>query len=173
MKSYFVALLCMTSLAACGKRAVPGEVFSKSSDPQRIGITAPGSCSPLPAKVILGFPYHLQSDFYYSNVRQAVRRRVVLQYLNNDTATVNRLVHEAMLKAGFALYDSKPEGDGGTHLRFSLSGYGMAHVILQPYAKAISDDTTVKGTLSFDLPPPQFNPPPKTWKPTAAPVVAN
>lgn len=172
MKSYFVALLCITSLAACGKRAVPGEVFAKSSDPLRIGMTAPDSCSPLPAKVVLGFPYHLQSDFYYSNVRQAIRHRVVLQYLDNDTATVNRLVHEAMLKAGFALHDSKPEGDGGTHLRFSLKGYGMAHVILQPYRETASD-ATVKGTLSFDLPPPQFNPPPKTWKPTTAPVVAN
>src|SRR3546814_6849496 len=82
MKSCFVALLCITSLAACGKRAVPGEVFAKSSDPQRIGMTAPDSCSPLPAKVVLGFPYRLQSDFYYSNVLQAVRRRVVLQYLD-------------------------------------------------------------------------------------------
>jgi hypothetical protein len=57
-------------------------------------------------------------------------------------------------------------------LRFSLSGYGMAHVILQPYAKAIGNDV-VRGTLSFDLPPPQFNPPSKTWKPTAAPMVAH
>src|SRR3546814_17542871 len=64
MKSCFVALLCITSLAACGKRAVPGEVFAKSSDPQRIGMTAPDSCSPLAAKVVLGFPYRLQSDFY-------------------------------------------------------------------------------------------------------------
>lgn len=171
VKPCIIAVFCMASLAACGKRAVPDAVFSKSSDPQRTGMTALDSCSPLPAKVVLGFPYRLQADFYYSDARQAIRRRVVLQYLGTDTATLTPLVNQAMLKAGFALRDSRPEGNGGTHLHFSLKGYGTANVIVQPYA-GVADGATVKGTLSFDLPPPQFNPPPGAGKSTAS-VMAN
>lgn len=163
MKSCVVALLCACSLAACGKQASPNAIFSKSSDPLRTGATAVPSCSPLPAKVVLDFPHHLQSDYYYVNVNKAIRRSVVMLYLRDDTATVDRHVRGAMLAAGFSFHDSKPEGQGRTHLRFRLKGYGMAHVTLQPMAEATDDgDAIVKGTMTFDLPPPQFNPPPKT-----------
>lgn len=163
MKSCMVAFLGAYLLTACSsKPAAPNAGFWKSSNPSRADTSGSAACSPLPSKVVLDFPHHLQADYYYVNVKNAIRHSVVMVYLRDDTATVDQHVSDAMLAAGFSLYDRRQEDHARTHLRFSRKGYGMAHVTLQPMTTAPPDDNAiVRGTMTFDLPPTQFNPPAK------------
>jgi len=158
MKSHLIPIaLCVAAIAGCSnERAEPKDTFAKAS----AAATSTGeACSPLPANVQLGFPHHLQSDYYYLNVRRMIRRRVVMQYLQGDAAQVQQAVKAAMLSAGFALYDTRGEQAGQIHDRYLKKGYGMAHVLIAPIVAPDAGSLVVKGTVAFDLPPPQFNPP--------------
>lgn len=159
------ALLALTalSLAGCGdERAVPNATFAKSSEPT----DKTGLCGVLPEGITLQLPYTLASDYYMVNVTKVIRHRVVLQFTEGTLAEVEESVKKSMLAAGFSFHDVRPGKDGGTHSRYKKKGYGMAHILLDP--NNASGDHLVKGTITFDLPPPQFNPPSAPKKPAPA-----
>lgn len=158
MHQAMTILLLAGFLAGCGKeRAHPKETFAKASDPRVTGATDETTCSPLPAGVVLNFPYHVRSHYFHLNVLKMVRRRVVIQYMRDDAAQVEQGLGTSMLAAGFSLHDRKQGGNGRVHIRYHKKGYGMAHIFLVPNDGGT--DAIVKGVLTFDLPPPQFNPP--------------
>lgn len=160
------ALLALTalSLAGCGdERAVPNATFAKSSEP---AAAKAGSCGVLPEGITLQLPYTLASDYYMVNVTKVIRHRVVLQFTEGTLAEVEESIKKSMLAAGFSFHDVRPGKGGGTHSRYKKKGYGMAHILLDP--NAASGDHLVKGTITFDLPPPQFNPPSVPKKQTPA-----
>jgi hypothetical protein len=163
MKHAVLAALTIAALSGCGDRAKPNDTFAKASDPKVNGISADTTCSPLPEGVVLDFPYHLRSDYFQLNVLKMIRRRVVMQYMQIDMAQAEQSLRKSMLAAGFTVYDSRPGKDNQIHDRYHKKGYGMAHVFLKQNAD--TTDAIVKGTLTFDLPPPQFNPPRASRKP--------
>lgn len=167
MKSYLIAVLCLTLLAACGGQPASGDAAGGSSEAHFAGMNAAGTCSPLPPKVELNFAHQLRSDYYFLNTRKHIRHRVILQYSGNNAERTGLLVKEAMLKAGFDLQDSKPLKKSGLRLQFAQKGYGTAIADIYPH-KLAPGDTVGKGSIWFDLPPAQFNPPAKAKKPSTS-----
>lgn len=120
MKHAILAMLVAAALAGCGDRAQPKDTFAHASDPKVTGAANETTCSPLPTSVALNFPHHLQSDYFQLNVLKMIRRRVVMQYMQTDTAQVEQSLKESMLAAGFTVYDSRLGKDNQVHARYQL-----------------------------------------------------
>ena len=150
-----IALLALL-LAGCNNdRAKPEGAFANASQPAIKADTT--TCSPFPEGVSFDFPYRIESDYYHLNVMKMIRHRVVLEYTQGTSESIQQNLKDSMLLAGFTVHDIRPVKDNQIHARFHKKGYGMAHVFLKP--KDGADASLIKGTLTFDLPPPQFNPP--------------
>jgi hypothetical protein len=154
MKHLLFMTAAVLTLAACGERSKPEAAFDKASQPATS--TSAGACSPLPAGVVVPVANQLRSDVFYVNKNGVVRRRVVLQVLEGDHAAIIADITHAMTAAGFQLLDKRNALVQRVHLRFRKGGYGIAHLFFDPIS---ASGSPVQAVVTFDLPPPSFNPP--------------
>jgi hypothetical protein len=154
MKRLLLIATAVLTLSACGERAKPEATFDKASQPAVA--TSARACSPLPTGVVVPFANQLRSDAFYVNKNGVVRRRVVLQALESDQAGVIAEMTRVMAAAGFQLLDKRNALVQRVHTRFRKKGYGIAHLFFDPVS---GSGSPVHAIITFDLPPPSFNPP--------------
>lgn len=151
--------LVALALVGCGERAAPGATFDKASQP-----ATAGGCSPLPAGVNVPMAHQLRSDSFYANKNGVVRRRVVVQLLEGTSADAIAGMDRALQAAGFSQLGRRQADGSRVRVRYRKAGYGIAHLFFDPIATAGSP---VRGTITFDLPPPAFNPPRAAARPAS------
>lgn len=154
MKRLLLMTAAVLALTSCGERAKPEATFDKASQPA--AGTSVSACSPLPAGVVVPLASQLRSDAFYVNKDGVVRRRVVVQILESDHAAIIANMSRTMAAAGFQLLDKRNALVQRVHIRFRKKGYGIAHLFFDPVSESGSP---VRAVVTFDLPPPSFNPP--------------
>lgn len=103
-----------------------------------------GPCDPLPDGVRLDLAVQLRADrmLAVAEANVGMVRRIELHYDLVDADVAEQRVTSALLGAGF-----EPAGAG----RFARRGYGIVTVDVRAFD--VPDDSTVRGSLTLDLPP--------------------
>jgi hypothetical protein len=137
--------LALLLLVGCTDRAETS-ASSRRSTPSASAL--PG-CDPLPRGVHLDFTTVARSDSFFRTRTGDVRRRVSMQFLDEDATSVLTATTRTLEDAGFSVVSTP--GAGANVKVFEMNGYGMVTVGVRPLPHR-PDGVRVYGTVTFDLP---------------------
>lgn len=170
MKHNAVLLAGLIILAGCNQASAPSPSPDGAGEP--VGLVAapdaPISCPEdtgyqiLPANLALSIPYHLRADRIYVNKHDAVRRRVVLEFLEGDAATTLASVDRSMVAAGFTARPRREQPNGNIIVPYARKDYGSITVVASALPGDNPSNPMAKGTIAFDFPGTQAAPAPAT-----------
>jgi hypothetical protein len=107
----------------------------------------------LPEGVHFPFKHHLRSDRYVENRQGGTHRRVILEYLEGDAATIGAQAKAALVDAGFRHIDDAETNHGGTRSRFHRNGNGMVVLSVFPDPGATPANPRALGTVMVEFSP--------------------
>lgn len=170
MKHNAALLAGLIILAGCNQASTPPPSPTVAGEP--VGLVAaadaPVACPEdtgyklLPANLVLSIPYHLRADRIYVNKHDAVRRRVVLEFLEGDAATSLASVNQSMVAAGFAARARREQPNGNIIVPYARKDYGSITVVASALPGDNPSNPMAKGTITFDFPGTQAAPVPAT-----------
>ena len=158
-RHFSLAAAVLFSLAACGDGTGPAPASPATAEPaasspeptERAPRAVRGElAAPLPEGVSLPFAYYVRSDAATESKQGLPRRRIRLEFLEGDAATVLGQVRAAFASAGFSAGEDAAAGNGATRVNFRKDGYGRVTAVVGPIANAV--DPRAQGQLILDWP---------------------
>lgn len=119
MKKYILAMSVAMILVGCGRQEQPAVNNSEATPvAEALSIEVPGASvetgkafeTPLPAGVVLQFPYNARSDVRKTAQDGTVTRRTDFEFLTGDSSEAMAAFASAMQAAGFKSGGPKREG---------------------------------------------------------------
>ena len=154
MKTRILALMLVVLAAGCGQNATP-EVTPQASQSatQKAQICA-HFYSPLPGDLHVEFPFHLRSDRIFTNKKDKLRRRVVLEMLGGASSEAFESASQSLVAAGYKAKGT-PKGSAEKKLSQRFTKKGQPAVALVASAdvgkKPANPDST--GLVYFEWTP--------------------
>ena len=145
MKPTFLAIAALFLLVSCkqdGNTAADAVATVKSCPPAVAGYRF------LPGSLDVPVAYHLRTDRITTTKENQRRRRVTLEFLEGDVASVLASVESAMAKAGYKARTLKEREDGSVTRRFVRRGVGII-VIISPKVGDRPGNPDAKGVLTY------------------------
>lgn len=106
----------------------------------------------LPEQLVVPVAHHLRADRIYTNGKDQLRRRVVLEFLEGDVASALASVDSAMVAAGFNARPRREQPNGNTVIPYVRNGFGNITVVANPSIGDNPSHPAAKGILAFDFP---------------------
>ena len=149
MKRTFLTLTALLFLASCkpdGNATADTAATAKPCPPAVAGYRF------LPGRLDVPVAYHLRTDRITATNENQRRRRVTLEFLEGDVASVQASVEGAMAKAGYRARTLQEREDGSVTRRFiKRKGVGII-VIISPKVGDRPANPDAKGLLTYSYP---------------------
>lgn len=157
MKRFAISAACALLLASCAGNDT-GDARATAEKPCSGGALY----SPIPG-FALSVPVHMRTDKIYKKKGGEVRRGVMLEYLEGDTASAYQAVAAGFTALGYAGKKSPaPQADknGVIKQEFLKSGEKSVYMVISPKPGKKPSNPEAKGTvwLSWQLSPPTAAP---------------
>lgn len=163
LRTIAFAALCTALLAGCSDKPSPPETTGPAASagaesgpepvaapPDELRPTRGELAAPLPEGVVLPFRYHVRSDGPSATEQGAPRRRMRLEFLEGDVATVAGQVEDALVAAGFTVGGTDTTDAGATRTNYRKDGFGRVTAVVGPTGDAV--DPEARGLLILDWP---------------------
>lgn len=159
-RHFSVAAAALFALAACGEKTTDPTPASPATEKPAASAAAPAEraprvargelAAPLPEGVVLPFAYYVRSDAASESKQGVPRRRIRLEFLEGDAATVLGQLQAAFASAGFSAGEGTATGNDATRMNFRKGGYGRVTAVVGPVANAV--DPKAQGQVILDWP---------------------